>query len=123
MPAPDKKKKLSYECLEDHSVLLSLMIGNAQYGLSDVRKNGTLLVRDVRIVEQPLGTGADLAKSTVIVRTIVNDINPSSNKAIVSYMLAGGPQPTAFQLTDEVEAHGEHLYFRVELDFRIAAEA
>jgi hypothetical protein len=76
------------------TVSLSLIIGEGQFGTSDV------FIDDERILRASgsfgklrLGGGAELAGKTILVRTIVNDTVAQTNRMTLTYRLTGGSPP------------------------------
>jgi hypothetical protein len=94
------------------AVFLSLIIGEGQFGSSDV------FIDDERILRTSgsfgglrLGGGADLTGKTLLVRTIVNDTVTQTNRMTLTYKLAGGTPPGEFEAKGRVKNEGESLLF------------
>lgn len=103
----------------DGPIGLSVVVGNAQFGLIDVRFQGTQtpLERKSNSVMLDLGQGGELIGKTLIVRSIVSDVNPSTNRMIVTHVLSGGPENEVFTMRGEVEQESDFLLFRAEFTF------
>jgi hypothetical protein len=103
----------------DGPIGLSVVVGNAQFGLIDVRFQGsqTPLDRRSNSVTVDLGQGGDLIGKTLMVRTVVSDVNPSTNRMIVTHVLSGGPENEVFTMRGEVQQENDFLLFRAEFTF------
>ena len=107
-----------YRVLEG-PVGLSVVVGNAQFGLIDVRFQGDQAPLDRRsnVVTLDLGKGSDLLGRTLMVRTVVSDVNPSTNRMIVTHVLSGGPENRVFTMHGQVQQENDFLLFRAEFTF------
>lgn len=75
----------------NRDVFLSLMIGEGQFGTSDVKLGDKLLVRaSGPIGKLMIGKGADLPNKALKIRSVVNDISTQTNRMSVTYQLTGG---------------------------------
>jgi hypothetical protein len=103
----------------DGPIGLSVVVGNAQFGLIDVRFQGsqTPLERRSNSVTLDLGQGEDLIGKTLMVGTVVSDVNPSTNRMIVTHVLSGGPENEVFIMRGEVQQANDFLLFRAEFTF------
>jgi hypothetical protein len=97
-------------------VTFSLVIGEGQFGRSDVRLNTQRLLRTSGSFGNLLiGKGIDVRGKTLRIRTIVHDTAAATNKMSVTYMLSGGPQGKAFTSKDEVKKEGGNLVFEANI--------
>lgn len=103
----------------DGPIGLAVVVGNAQFGLIDVRFQGssTPLEQKSNSVMLDLGQGGNLVGKTLMVRTVVSDVNPSTNRMIVTHVLSGGPENEVFTMRGEVEQENDFLLFRAEFTF------
>jgi hypothetical protein len=89
--------KRSYT-VDDDIVTLTITIGEAQIGSSAVFLDEGLIAKgDVGTVT--IGHGALLRGRTLSIRSIVSDINASTDRTSVTYELAGGTSPLSVTLT------------------------
>jgi len=101
----------------DGKVALSLVIGDGQFGRSDVRLNTERLVRVSGSIGNLLvGKGLAIQGKTLKIRTIVMDTVAATNKMSVTYKLSGGSQTTQFTSRGEVEKEGGNLVFEANVD-------
>lgn len=93
-------------------ITLSLIIGEGQFGRSDVRLNTQRLVRASGSIGSLLvGQGTDVQGKTLRIRTIVHDTVAATNRMSVTYILSGGPQDKTFTSKGEVDRDGGNLVF------------
>jgi hypothetical protein len=96
----------------DGKITFSLVIGEGQFGRSDVRLNTQRLVRaSGSIGDLLVGKGADVQGKTLRIRTIVHDTVAATNKMSVTYILAGGAQDKEFTSKGQVDKEGGNLVF------------
>jgi hypothetical protein len=101
----------------DGPVRLSLVIGEGQFGRSDVRLNTQRIVRVSGSIGNLLvGKGEDVSGKTLRIRTIVNDTVSATNRMSVTYKLTGGPSDKEFTSKGEVEKEGGNLVFDANVD-------
>lgn len=80
-------------------VVLSVLVGDRQYGTSMVFVDDELLANgDIDGI--PLGSGSELAGRSVSVYTVVTDVRNKKTEMSVTWVLTGGPK----KLTVEREA-------------------
>jgi hypothetical protein len=110
---PDKTLEEKYQVGEG-VISLSVAVGNAQFGGIDVRFAGESqpLARQDNMLRVDLGKGADIVNRDVVVRTVATDINPFTNKMIVTNVLTGGVQNQVFAMEKEVGEKGDVVYFK-----------
>jgi len=107
-----------YECPEkafpagNGAILLSVLIGNAEFGVSRVSLGNKVLLAAAREIRQLLvGNGRDLHGTTLLVDTIVNDTNPVTNSTVVYYTLKCGDETHDFHHTYEVPDNGDSVVY------------
>lgn len=112
------KLEEDYEVTEG-PVDLSVTVGNAQFGLIDARFRGDAspLARQPNVLTLDLGPGGGLVGRTLVVRTVVSDVNPTTNRMIVTHVLSGGPENQVFAMRGEVAESNDFLLFRAEFTF------
>ena len=87
----------SYAVRPDTDVSISVVIGNGQFGTIRVRLDGNKIAAGRQQVTAVLGKGSTVTNKTVDVISVVDDVNPSTNRTVVTYTLAGGAAPQSFQ--------------------------
>jgi hypothetical protein len=98
-------------------VRLSLVVGEGQFGRTDVRLGTQRLVRVSGSIGNLLvGKGGEIAGKTLRIRTIVNDTVAATNRMSVTYKLTGGPSGREFTSKGEVEKEGGNLVFDANVD-------
>lgn len=95
-------------------VKLSIIIGEAQIGSSLVKIEAKELARGDEVTDCSLGKGTDLLGKTVIVKTVVNDVNDKTNHTCVTYQLKGGKEDAQFYLEGTVANEGDPMLYRAE---------
>ena len=115
---PDRSLEERYQ-VGSGEVSISVVIGNAQFGVIDVRFAGESqpLARQSNTVLVPLGPGDGLVGRDLVVRTLATDVNPFTNRLIVTHVLSGGPENEIFPMQHEVSEDGEVVYFRALFHF------
>lgn len=94
------------------TITLSLIVGEGQFGRSDVRLDAQRLVRASGSIGNLLvGQAADVRGKTLRIRTIVHDTVAATNRMSVTYKLSGGPQDRTFTSKGEVDHEGGNLVF------------
>ena len=97
----------SYVVSDGAELQLTVVIGEGQVGLSTVLLDTTPVVSNQEaITDQPIGAGQDVRGKTLVVDTIVNDVNPLTNRVTVTYELTGGPAPQTFVASGTASAAG-----------------
>ena len=115
MPA-DVKVEKDYK-VADGRVLLSLVIGEGQFGRTDVRLNSVRLLRTSgSIGHLVIGAGPDVLGKTLRIRSIVLDTVAATNKMSVTYKLSGGAQTKEFLAKGTVASEGGNLIFEANFD-------
>ena len=99
-------------------VFLSLVIGEGQFGRTDVRLGPQRLLRaSGQIGALLIGKGADIAGQTLRVRSKVDDTVSATNRMSVTYILMGGTDDKQFVSRGEVERNGANLIFEAQFSF------
>ena len=100
-------------------VTLSVRIGNAQVGASVARLDDRdpPICPPGSIVDVPVGTGQELIGRTLVVRTLVADINPHSNSSVVLLDLNGSAPGNELRASADVEADGGAVYYTSTVGF------
>jgi hypothetical protein len=115
MPA-DVKVEKDYK-VADGRVLLSLVIGEGQFGRTDVRLNTVRLLRaSGSIGNLVVGAGPDVVGKTLKVRSVVLDTVAATNRMSVTYKLSGGTQTKEFVARGTVASEGGNLIFEGNFD-------
>src|SRR5262245_26111100 len=102
----------SYQtCTTD--VLLDIVIGDAQIGSSVVSLEG-VKVASGQVAALNLGKGSEIAGKTVKIKSVVTDVNNSSNKTSITYRFSCGGDAHSFQSKAEVDDDGDAIVYRAE---------
>ena len=101
--------------VDTQDVTLSLTIGDGQFGVSDVHLGSQQLVRASGPITVRVGKGPDIAGQTLVVTSVVNDVNTQTNKMSVSYRLTGGKAADAFVASGTVASQGGVLVFQANI--------
>jgi len=109
-------KQLEYQ-VADSIVELTITIGNAQMGASRVMLGGKVLATGA-VTEEKIGRGSDLFGKELAVKTVVADVNDSTNLTNVKYLLTGGKANQEFNFEETVDQHGDAVIYRVEFNFK-----
>lgn len=84
-----------------------VVVGESQHGTIRVRHNGAVVAEGTGRVRARLEPGT----GDVRVKAIVNQTNPNTTRATVTYHFSGGPAPISFR-GDGDFADGEPIEFR-----------
>lgn len=116
MPADIKVEK-DYK-VGDGKIAFSLVVGEGQFGRSDIRLNTQRLLRaSGSIGDLLVGTGPEVQGKTLRIRTIVHDTVTATNRMSVTYKLSGGSQTKEFVSKGEVAKEGGNLVFDANVVF------
>jgi hypothetical protein len=100
-------------------VILSVIVGEGQFGRHDIELAGDQLVRVTGdVIELRLGAGADLAGKKLRVRTLGADINTNTNRLTMSYELRGGDGVLKFRASEKVASDFGSLLFKTSVEFQ-----
>jgi|GEM_PF-4861885 len=101
-----------YHVVDGREVALSVRIGNSQMGGSVALLDGAEIARGP-IERLILGDGQVLRGRKLEIRTVVADINPSTNNLLVTYVLEGGTVDQEFKTWGSVESDqaARHIAF------------
>lgn len=102
-----------------NDVTLSIDIGEGQLGDSVVRLQGKdITPKDTAHIRNlPIGGGAKLTGQALGIKTIVSDVNDSTNKTSVRYRLEGGKTPGQYELRADVAEEGDAVVYHVTIHF------
>jgi hypothetical protein len=98
-------------------VRLSIIIGDAQIGVSLVKIEKNQVAKEEKIKDLPLGKGSELRGKTLSIKTRIADVNTKTNHTSVTYQLIDGTQTTEFYLEGTVEAEGDAISYRATINF------
>ena len=104
--------------VDTQDVFLSLTIGEGQFGVSDVRLGSQTLVRASGPINVRVGKGTDIAGQTLVVTSVINDVNTHTNRMSVSYRLTGGKAPAAFVGSGDCPSEGGVLVFQANISLQ-----
>lgn len=102
--------------VSDGAVFLSVSIGDKQIGTSVVTLSGAIL-RMGDIKDLKIGEGPALDGKVCSVKTVVTDVNDSTNMTSVTYHLVGGKKDEQFVLESEVKKDGDSIIYRTKITF------
>jgi hypothetical protein len=97
----------------DETVTLSVRIGDGQVGGSVARVDDAdpPICPPGNITNVEVGRGAALIGHTLVVRTLVADVNPQTNRTTVTLDLNGGAPGRELQTSAEVDAEGDAVFY------------
>jgi hypothetical protein len=96
-------------------VTLSVIVGDAQIGSSIVKVGSREIARGV-IVDAPIGAGAAISGQPLFVKSVVTDVNDSTNHTSVTYVLRGGRKDQQFQSAGTVDENGDSIIYRAKFN-------
>jgi len=97
-------------------VLLDIVIGNAQIGASIVKLNKTEVARG-EVSALDLGSGPALVGKSLSIKSVVTDVNDSTNRTSIKYAFRRGQDAQEFISRAEVENNGESIIYRALFKF------
>ncbi len=100
----------------DGDIRLTVIIGNAQIGVSNVKLNEKVLATG-DIIQKSIGMGPNLVGQQLIVKTVVTDVNDSTNRTNVKYLLSGGRTDQEFDLNATVDEDGDSVVYLAIFEF------
>lgn len=110
------RKKLRY-LVGQGDVRLAITIGSGQIGSIAVFRDGDELASGASMLSLPLGPGAALLKSSVLVESFVQDVLATTNRVSVEYQLSGGAEKQTFVSRAIVGAHLDAARFSTTITF------
>jgi len=105
----------SYQVAEG-TVNVTVIIGNAQIGVSSVVL-GDEIIATGDITEEDVGKGPELIGQQLVVKTVVADVNDSTNRTNVKYLLKGGKMEQEFNLYAIVDEDGDSVIYWARFNF------
>jgi hypothetical protein len=97
-----------YQVRTGAPVVLAVVIGEAQVGGTNLRLNGAPVVFDKQL--EPVLLGAISPPAVLDCVTLVQDVNPATNRTTVTYVLTGGIEDKAYLFTLEASEKGRVRY-------------
>lgn len=92
-------------------IFLAVNIGDGQFGTSRAFLNGTVLATGSGPMVIRIGPARDLKSKTLMVRSIVNDVNSQTNRMSVTYRLTGGSADQKTVAKGRASLDGDTLVF------------
>ncbi len=96
-------------------VTLSVIVGDAQIGSSVVKLGSREVARGV-IADAPIGVGAEIRKQPLFLKSVVTDVNDSTNHTSVTYALRGGRKDQQFLSAGTVDQNGDSIIYRAKFN-------
>lgn len=109
MPIPIRRLNRSYT-VSTGPVELRIVVGHGQLGSSVVKLDGVEIASGM-LGMLKLGKGRDLKGSKLAVSTTVTDVQRSSNRTSVTYVLSGGSSTETYPLSADVETDGGSVLY------------
>lgn len=97
--------------VKNRNIFLAVTIGEGQFGTSDVFLDADQLLRASGPIKLLIGKGSEIADKTLLIRSVVNDVNAATNRMSVKYRLTGGAAAGEFVAKGKVTDAGELLVF------------
>ena len=95
----------------DAMVELTVLVGDAQIGTSIIKLASTPLGDGV-IADLPIGVGSEIRGKKLFVKSIVTDVNDSTNNTSITYQLKGGRLDQEFSSAGTVDENGDSIVYR-----------
>jgi len=102
--------KTDYQVAKAH-VRLTITIGDAQIGSSIVSLDGKELGRG-EIDGLDVGAGPKVKGKLLFIKSVVSDVNDSTNHTSITYELSGGALDQAFRSASIVDIAGDSVIYR-----------
>jgi hypothetical protein len=103
--------------VRNKNVFLSVIIGEGQFGTSDVLLDGERLLRTSGPLKLLIGKGSDIVDKALLVRSVVNDVSSATNRMSITYHLTGGAAVPPFVAKGKVAEQGDLLIFEATFSF------
>ena len=97
--------------LASDPVVLSVVVGNGQFGSSVVHLKYTEKGRG-EITDLEIGSARTCKGKKLTVKSVVTDVRDETNNMVVTYVLKGGVSEQSFTSSGLVEREGGSLLFR-----------
>ena len=104
-----------YQIIPGRLVTIEVTTGDGQASGTSLLLNGVQIPFQDNAGPQPVGS--DLDKNVLNARTVVKDVNPSSNHTSVTYDLRGGAQPKEFPFSIDVSADKGRAHYLITFVF------
>ena len=105
----------------DGPVYLSLLVGEAQFGVHDIYLKNRKLLRAGGNLAIELGKGPNLVGQDLRVATLATDINSQTNRLTVTYVLSGG-EGAPVTASEMVKSDYGSLLFNTVISFHAIEE-
>ncbi len=100
----------------DQEITLTIVIGDAQLGSSLVSLDGAKIATG-DIDNLGIGKGTSVKGKTLLIKSVVSDVNDKTNHMSVTYKLKGGVKDDSYGLEATVAEEGDSINFRAEIKF------
>jgi hypothetical protein len=97
-------------------VTLTVVVGDGQIG-SSIVKLGAKALAQGDIDGVTIGSGPTIKRKPLFVKSVVTDVNDSTNHTSVTYQLAGGRLDQEFVCAGTVEDNGDSIIYRAKFNF------
>lgn len=108
----------NYDVVAENNVTLTIVFGDEQMGVSAVILNGQELARG-DISDLLIGTGDKINNLKLKIKSVVTDINDSTDNTSITYIFKGGKADREFGLTGISEGNGSIVAYISEFLFKI----
>jgi hypothetical protein len=106
----------TYKVADADKVKLTIIIGDGQRGIP-VAMLGSNIIQIGNTHQILIGNGADLRGKTLIVSTLVDDVNPKTNHTSISYIIEGGASILHEINTEDVINNCGSIFYRDKFTF------
>lgn len=117
MKTVEYETKLALDDTATQPVRLTVTVGNAQIGGSVVKIDDHEVADGRNIRDLDLGPEGSLIGKALTVRTVVTDVNPSTNRLVVTYELKTSSDELSHRLRTSVSSN-DSAFFELYVEFR-----
>jgi hypothetical protein len=86
----------NYSVLDMNDVTVTITVGSGQFGTVGIRLAGTKVAAGEGRLHVNLGLGKDVRGKMLEILTVVQDVNPMTNRTEVTHVLTGGAAAATF---------------------------
>ena len=105
--------KISHQVTDNENYVLTIIVGEAQIGYSSFKDFEGKYISG-NIILHPLGRGKNIRGKTLIITSMVTDVNPNTNLTSITYKLNDDNIKT---VSKTVESNNSSIFYTTYLSF------
>jgi hypothetical protein len=103
--------------VDKKDIVITITIGDAQLGASILKLNGKEITRGDDIKDFVIGKGEKIKNKSLLIKSIVTDVNDKTNHTSITYKFKGGKLDCEYYLDGTVASEGDSIIYRATFNF------